>query len=100
MENTKYIYEVTGEREMLAGSGDTMEILAHIGRQIQIIHERMKKQNQGAAEAFRAAIIAMVTDPTGPIWTSRAVPGGLGLVCFVMQNKKRGGGGVDHAQPK
>lgn len=44
MENTKYIYEVTGEREMLMGTGETMEILAHIGRQIQIIHERMKSK--------------------------------------------------------
>ena len=84
MEKTRYIYEVTDGREMLAGSGDTMEILAHIGRQIQIIHERMKKQNQGA-------IIAMVTDPTCPIWTSSAVTGGEGIDCFVMQNKKRGG---------
>lgn len=92
MEKTRYIYEVTDGREMLAGSGDTMEILAHIGRQIQIIHERMKKQNQGAAAAFRAAIIAMVTDPTCPIWTSSAVTGGEGIDCFVMQNKKRGGG--------
>lgn len=100
MEKTRYIYEVTDGREMLAGSGDTMEILAHIGRQIQIIHERMKKQNQGAAAAFRAAIIAMVTDPTCPIWTSSAVTGGEGIDCFVMQNKKRGGGCVDHAQPK
>lgn len=31
MEKTRYIYEVTDGREMLAGSGDTMEILAHIG---------------------------------------------------------------------
>ena len=100
MENTKYIYEVTGERVMLMGTGETMEILAHIGRQIQIIHERMKKQNPRAAEAFRAAIIAMVLDPTCPIWTSSAVTGGVGVDCFVMQDKKRGGGGVDHAQPK
>ena len=91
MENTKYIYEVTGEREMLMGTGETMEILAHIGRQIQIIHERMKKQNPRAAEAFRAAIVAMVLDPTCPIWTSSAVTGGVGVDCFVMQDKKRGG---------
>ena len=100
MDKTRYIYEVTDRREMLMGSGDTMEILAHIGRQIQIIHERMKKQNQGAAAAFRAAVIAMVTDPACPIWTSDAVTEGVGVDCFVMQDKKRGGGGVDHAQPK
>lgn len=97
MDKTKYIYEVTGSRETLMGAGDMMEIAARIGRQIQIIHERMKKQNQGAAAAFRAAIIAMVTDPTCPIWTSSAVTGGEGIDCFVMQNKKRGGG-VDCAR--
>lgn len=92
MEKTRYIYEVAGSRETLMGTGDMVEIAARIGRQIQIIHERMKKQNQGAAAAFRAAIIAMVTDPTCPIWTSSAVTGGEGIDCFVMQNKKRGGG--------
>lgn len=92
MEKTRYIYEVTDGREMLAGSGDTMEILAHIGRQIQIIHERMKKQDANAAAAFRAAILAMVVDPECPIWTSDACVEGTGVDCFVMQNKKRGGG--------
>lgn len=99
MDKTRYIYEVTDGREMLVGSGDAMEILAHIGRQIQIIHERMKKQNPGAAAAFRATIVAMVTDPACPIWTSSAATGGVGIDCFVMQDKKRGGG-VDNAQPK
>ena len=92
MEKTRYIYEVTDGREMLAGSGDTMEILAHIGRQIQIIHERMKKQDANAAAAFRAAILAMVVDPECPIWTSDACVEGTGVDCFVMHNKKRGGG--------
>lgn len=92
MEKTRYIYEVTGSRETLMGAGDMMEIAARIGRQIQIIHERMKKQNQGAAAAFRAAIIAMVTDPTCPIWTSSAVTGGEGIDCFVMRDGNCGGG--------
>lgn len=92
MENTKYIYEVTSEREMMMVTGETMEILAHIGRQIQIIHERMKKQNPRAAEAFRADIIAMVLDPTCPIWTSSAVTEGVGVDCFETQDIKRGGG--------
>ena len=92
MEKTRYIYEVTDGREMLAGSGDTMEILAHIGRQIQIIHERMKKQDANAAAAFRAAILAMVVDPECPIWTSDACVEGTGVDCFVMRDGNRGGG--------
>lgn len=92
MEKTRYIYEVTDGREMLAGSGDTMEILAHIGRQIQIIHERMKKQDANAAAAFRAAILAMVVDPECPIWTSDACVEGTGVDCFVMRDGNCGGG--------
>ena len=92
MEKTRYIYEVTDGREMLAGSGDTMEILAHIGRQIQIIHERMKKQDANAAAAFRAAILAMVVDPECPIWTSDACVEGTGVDYFVMRDGNCGGG--------
>lgn len=92
MDKTRYIYEVIGRQEKLMGNGGLMEITAHIGRQIQIIHERMKKQDPQAAAAFRAAVIAMVIDPTCPIWTSDAVTEGVEIDCFVMQNKKRGGG--------
>ena len=93
MDKTRYIYEVIGRQEKLMGNGGLMEIAGHIGRQIQIIHERMKKQDPQAAAAFRAAVIAMVIDPTCPIWTSDAVTEGVGIDCFVMQDKKRGGGG-------
>ena len=91
MDKTKYIYEVNGSRETLMGAGDMMEIAARIGRQIQIIHERMKKQDADAAAAFQAAILAMVVDPESPIWTSDAHVEGTGVDCFVMRDGNWGG---------
>lgn len=92
MDKTRYIYEVIGRQEKLMGNGGLMEITAHIGRQIQIIHERMKKQDANAAAAFRAAILAMVVDPECPIWTSDACVEGTGVDYFVMRDGNCGGG--------
>ena len=97
MDKTKYIYEVVGNRETLMGTGGMVEIAARIGRQIQIIHERMKKQDANAAAAFRAAILAMVVDPECPIWTSDACVEGTGVDYFVMRDGNCGGG-VDCAR--
>ena len=96
MNGKRYIYEVSGNRETMMGGGEVIEIIGYIGRQIQIVHERMKKQDVRAAAAFRAAVIAMVLDQESLIWTSDDRTEGVSEDCFVMRDGK--GGGVDCAR--
>ena len=91
MEKTRYIYEVTDGGKCWRFRGHDGDIGPHWPTDPDHPRED-EKAKPGSRGGFRAAIIAMVTDPTCPIWTSSAVTGGEGIDCFVMQNKKRGGG--------
>lgn len=52
--NFEYKYEAGEQGVTLAGSGDLMDMVAHIARQAQIIHTRLRSRNAEAAASFRA----------------------------------------------
>lgn len=91
MEKIKYKYEVRGNGDVLMGSGNLLEMVAFIGRQAQIIYNRLKDQDPKSARAFQAAIISIFCDPTSPTWAGRA-EAKEGIDLFYMENKNRGGG--------
>lgn len=72
--NFEYKYEAGEQGVTLAGSGDLMDMVAHIARQAQIIHTRLRSRNVEAAASFRA-MLGML------LWTRQAPCGRTGRRC-------------------
>ena len=83
MEKILYKYEVSNRGETMMGSAELTEIMARIGRQMQIIHARLRKQCPEAAAEFRAGMAMLV------MRSRRAST-------FSTYRSKTRGGGVDH----
>ena len=66
--NFEYKYEAGEQGVTLAGSGDLMDMVAHIARQAQIIHTRLRSRNVAAAASFRAMLGMLFVEPTSHVW--------------------------------
>ena len=66
--NFEYKYEAGEQGVTLAGSGDLMDMVAHIARQAQIIHTRLRSRTAEAAASFRAMLGMLFVEPTSPVW--------------------------------
>ena len=94
MEKILYKYEVSERGETMMGSAELTEIMARIGRQMQIIHARLRKQCPEAAAEFRAGMAVIVMSPASPVWEdTEQITEGIDFFHVSEQNTR---GGVNH----
>lgn len=57
-----------GKKMVVAASGDLKEITANIAHVISDLYAHLHSHDADTAEAFRAVMISLTTDPTSPLW--------------------------------
>ncbi len=71
--------DCNGKKMVVAVSGDLKEITANIAHVISDLYSNIYIHDPGAAEAFRAAIVGLTTDPKSPVW-DRSGDHGTGIL--------------------
>ena len=60
--------DCNGKKMVVAASGDLKEITANIAHVISDLYSHIYIHDPGAAEAFRVAMVGIITDPRSPVW--------------------------------
>jgi hypothetical protein len=67
--------------------GELMDVVSEIGAMLQVIHNGLTSQSQDAADVFRAAIRAVVTEDS-PVWQEMEHHEGETMIAMVTEQDK------------